>query len=111
VLGPVWLADPQQWWQAVAVDLRGTMLTAQCAITRMLAVGGGRLVTIYGNLGDRQQGYVSGTPGCCLQAPASSPRSRGPRLSSAPARRERALAAAGLDLITGIGANAVRADR
>jgi NAD(P)-dependent dehydrogenase (short-subunit alcohol dehydrogenase family) len=59
VLGPLWLADPQQWWQAVAVDLRGTMLTAQCAISRMLAAGHGRLVTIYGNLGDRQQGYVS----------------------------------------------------
>jgi NAD(P)-dependent dehydrogenase (short-subunit alcohol dehydrogenase family) len=53
-----WL-NPQQWWQAVAVDLRGTMLTAQCAIRRMLAAGGGRLVTVYGNLGDRQQGYVS----------------------------------------------------
>jgi NAD(P)-dependent dehydrogenase (short-subunit alcohol dehydrogenase family) len=59
VLGPLWLADPQQWWQAVAVDLRGTMLTAQCAVTRMLATGRGRLVTIYGNLGDRQQGNVS----------------------------------------------------
>ena len=59
VLGPLWLADPQQWWQAVAVDLRGTMLTAHCAIRRMLAAGGGRLVTVYGNLGDRQQGYVS----------------------------------------------------
>ena len=41
------------------MDLRGTMLTAQCAVSRMLAVGHGRLVTIYGNLGDRQQGYVS----------------------------------------------------
>ena len=41
------------------MDLRGTMLTAQCAVRRMLAVGHGRLVTIYGNLGDRQQGYVS----------------------------------------------------
>jgi NAD(P)-dependent dehydrogenase (short-subunit alcohol dehydrogenase family) len=59
VLGPLWLADPQQWWQAVAVDRRGTMLTAHCAIRRILAVGGGRLITVYGNLGDRQQGYVS----------------------------------------------------
>jgi NAD(P)-dependent dehydrogenase (short-subunit alcohol dehydrogenase family) len=58
VLGPLWLADPQQWWQAVAVDLRGTMLTAQCAVRRMLTAGG-RLVTIYGNLGDRQQGHAS----------------------------------------------------
>jgi NAD(P)-dependent dehydrogenase (short-subunit alcohol dehydrogenase family) len=59
VIGPLWLADPEQWWQAVAVDLRGTMLTAQCAVTRMLAAGRGRLVTTYGNLGDRQQGDVS----------------------------------------------------
>ena len=59
VLGPLWLADPQQWWHAVAVDLHGTMLTAQCAVTRMLAAGRGRLVTIYGNLGDKQQGHVS----------------------------------------------------
>jgi NAD(P)-dependent dehydrogenase (short-subunit alcohol dehydrogenase family) len=59
VLGPVWSADPDQWWQAVAVDLRGTMLTAQSAIRRMLAAGAGRLVTVYGNLGDRQRGNVS----------------------------------------------------
>ena len=58
-LGPVWSADPDQWWQAVAVDLRGTMLTARSAVRRMLAAGSGRLVTIYGNLGDRQLGHVS----------------------------------------------------
>jgi NAD(P)-dependent dehydrogenase (short-subunit alcohol dehydrogenase family) len=38
-LGPLWLADPQQWWQAVTVDLRATMLTAHCAVRRMLATG------------------------------------------------------------------------
>jgi len=59
VLGPAWSSDPDQWWQAVAVDLRGTMLTAQSAIPRMLAAGTGRLVTVYGNLGDRQLGNVS----------------------------------------------------
>ena len=58
-LGPGWLADPDLWWDAVAVDLRGTMLTASAAIRRMLAAGGGRVVTIYGNLGDRQQSHVS----------------------------------------------------
>jgi NAD(P)-dependent dehydrogenase (short-subunit alcohol dehydrogenase family) len=58
-LGPLWLADPQQWWQGVEVDLRSTMLTAQCTVTRMLATGRGRLVTIYSNLGDQQQGHVS----------------------------------------------------
>jgi NAD(P)-dependent dehydrogenase (short-subunit alcohol dehydrogenase family) len=55
----VWAADPGDWWRAVAVDLRGTMLTARSAVPRMLAAGSGRLVTIYGNLGDRQSGHVS----------------------------------------------------
>jgi NAD(P)-dependent dehydrogenase (short-subunit alcohol dehydrogenase family) len=59
VLGPVWSADPDQWWQAVAVDLRGTMLTARSAVRRMRAAGSGRFVAIYGNLGSRQQGNVS----------------------------------------------------
>jgi NAD(P)-dependent dehydrogenase (short-subunit alcohol dehydrogenase family) len=58
VTGPGWSADADQSWQAVAVDLRGTMLTARSAIPRMLAAGSGGLVTIYGNLGDRQLGNV-----------------------------------------------------
>jgi NAD(P)-dependent dehydrogenase (short-subunit alcohol dehydrogenase family) len=59
VLGPVWSADADEWWQAVGVDLRGTMLTARSAVRRMLASGSGRFVSIYGNLGDRQLGHVS----------------------------------------------------
>ncbi len=58
-LGPAWEADVDGWWDAGAVDLRGTMLTARAAIRRMLPAGGGRVVTIYGNLGDRQRGNVS----------------------------------------------------
>jgi NAD(P)-dependent dehydrogenase (short-subunit alcohol dehydrogenase family) len=58
-LGPVWSADPDEWWQAVAVDLRGTMLTAWSAIPSMLVARSGRFVTMYGNLGDRQAGHVS----------------------------------------------------
>jgi NAD(P)-dependent dehydrogenase (short-subunit alcohol dehydrogenase family) len=52
-LGPVAEVDPERWWTAVAVDLRGTMLTAQAALRWMLPTGRGRIVTIYGNLGDR----------------------------------------------------------
>jgi NAD(P)-dependent dehydrogenase (short-subunit alcohol dehydrogenase family) len=59
VSGPVWDADPDRWWQAVAVDLRGTMLTAHAAVRRMLQQGAGRVITVYGNLGDRQTGHVS----------------------------------------------------
>ena len=43
----------------MAVDLLGTLIPAQSAIERMRAAGTGRLVTVYGNLGDRQLGNVS----------------------------------------------------
>lgn len=59
VIGPAWEADPESWWRAVGVDLRGTMLTARSVLGRMLGRGAGRLVTVYGNLGDRQSSNVS----------------------------------------------------
>ena len=52
-LGSVADVDPDRWWSAVAVDLRGTMLVAQAALKWMLPLGRGRIVTVYGNLGDR----------------------------------------------------------
>lgn len=52
-LGPLVDADPNRWWSSIAVDLRGTMLTAQAALQTMLARGNGRIITMYGNLGDR----------------------------------------------------------
>jgi NAD(P)-dependent dehydrogenase (short-subunit alcohol dehydrogenase family) len=58
-LGPTWTAEPQDWWDAVTVDLLGTMITARSAIRRMLPLASGRLVTVYGNLGERQQGHAS----------------------------------------------------
>lgn len=58
-LGPVLDADPDRWWRAVTVDLRGTMLTAQAALRCMVPQRRGRLVTVYGNLGDRGTPHVS----------------------------------------------------
>jgi 3-oxoacyl-[acyl-carrier protein] reductase len=58
-LGPAWTADPANWWRAVGVDLLGTMITAGSAIRMMRPAGSGRIVTVYGNLGDRQRGNVS----------------------------------------------------
>jgi NAD(P)-dependent dehydrogenase (short-subunit alcohol dehydrogenase family) len=52
-LGPVADTDPDRWWDAVTVDLRGTMLTAQAALKAMLPAGRGRILTMYGNLGER----------------------------------------------------------
>jgi NAD(P)-dependent dehydrogenase (short-subunit alcohol dehydrogenase family) len=53
------LADPEVWWRAVEVDLRGSMLTARSAVGRMVRSRAGRFVMVYGNLGDRMGAYVS----------------------------------------------------
>lgn len=58
-LGPIATVDPERWWNAVAVDLRGTMLCAQASMPFLLAKGAGRIVTVYGNLGDDGLAHVS----------------------------------------------------
>ncbi|MCP4961773.1 MAG: SDR family oxidoreductase [Actinomycetia bacterium] len=58
-LGPIQSVDVDDWWRAVEIDLRGTMLTVREALKTMLPVGAGRVVTVYGNLGDRQGENVS----------------------------------------------------
>jgi NAD(P)-dependent dehydrogenase (short-subunit alcohol dehydrogenase family) len=58
-LGPLPGTDPEAWWRAVEVDLRGSMLTARAALGPMVAAGRGRLVLVYGNLGDRLGAHVS----------------------------------------------------
>ncbi len=62
-LGPIHTVDVDQWWRAVEIDLRGTMLTVREALKTMLPVGAGRVVTVYGNLGDRQGTNVSAFAG------------------------------------------------
>lgn len=58
-LGPVTTVDPDEWWNAVSVDLRGTMLCAQAAANIMLQRRCGTIVTVYGNLGDDGRPHVS----------------------------------------------------
>lgn len=58
-LGPVATADPERWWRTVTVDLRGTMLCARAALSTMLPRGAGRIVTVYGNLGDDGRAHLS----------------------------------------------------
>ncbi len=58
-LGPIASVDPERWWRTVTVDLRGTMLCAQGALSSMLPRGTGRIVTVYGNLGDDGRENVS----------------------------------------------------
>ena len=58
-LGPIATIDVDRWWQAVTVDLRGTMLCAKAAVSLMAEHGVGRIVTVYGNLGDDGREHVS----------------------------------------------------
>lgn len=57
-IGPLWEADPDTWWNEVAVHLRGGMLLAHACLPSMIERGSGRIVLVYGNLGDR------GAPWC-----------------------------------------------
>jgi NAD(P)-dependent dehydrogenase (short-subunit alcohol dehydrogenase family) len=58
-LGPVASVDLERWWQAVTVDMRGTMLCVRAALSLMLERRAGRIVTVYGNLGDNGREHVS----------------------------------------------------
>jgi NAD(P)-dependent dehydrogenase (short-subunit alcohol dehydrogenase family) len=66
VIGPLWEADPRAWWDEVAGHLRGAMLLARACLPGMIARGSGRVVLIYGNLGDR------GEPWCTAYAAGKS---------------------------------------
>jgi NAD(P)-dependent dehydrogenase (short-subunit alcohol dehydrogenase family) len=58
-LGPLHEADPDAWWRAVEVDLRGIMVTARSAVGRIMERRADRSIVAYGNLGDRLGVYVS----------------------------------------------------
>ena len=58
-LGPIASVDPEHWWRAVTVDLRGTMLCVRAALSTMIPQSSGRIVTVYGNLGDDGREHVS----------------------------------------------------
>lgn len=50
-VAPAWEADPDDWWQDVAVNLRGTMLCARYAVPHMIAAGRGTFITMNGGGG------------------------------------------------------------
>lgn len=59
LIGPLWEADPEAWWDEVAGHLRGAMLTCRAVLPAMLRRGSGRIVLIYGNLGERADPWSS----------------------------------------------------
>lgn len=59
VIGPLWESDLEAWWAEVAVHAKGAAALAHAVLPGMIARGSGRIVNIYGNLGDRGGGYAS----------------------------------------------------
>jgi NADP-dependent 3-hydroxy acid dehydrogenase YdfG len=49
--GPIWEADPDDWWWDVSVNLRGTANTLRSALPGMLARGRGRVVVVSSGMG------------------------------------------------------------
>lgn len=52
VIGPLWQADPEAWWNEVAGHLRGAMLLCRAVLPGMLQRRRGRIMLMYGNLGE-----------------------------------------------------------
>ena len=51
VEGPVWDADPREWWEVVETDLRGPFHCVRAVVPGMLARGGGRVVDLSSGIG------------------------------------------------------------
>jgi len=45
-IGAAWEAPPAQWWRAIEVNLGGTFVLTQLALTHMVAEGRGRIINI-----------------------------------------------------------------
>lgn len=44
--GPPWESDPDAWWQAQEVHLRGALLFTHAVVPKMIARGGGRVLVV-----------------------------------------------------------------
>jgi NAD(P)-dependent dehydrogenase (short-subunit alcohol dehydrogenase family) len=58
-LGPVWEADPDEWWRGMEINLRGPFLCARAVLPGMLARRQGRIINISSAIGLRVSAYDS----------------------------------------------------
>ncbi|MEJ2578242.1 MAG: SDR family NAD(P)-dependent oxidoreductase, partial [Kineosporiaceae bacterium] len=65
--GPVWEADPEEWWRVVETDLRGPFHAVRAVVPDMLARRGGRIVDLSSGIGagdrDVHAGYAAAKAG------------------------------------------------
>jgi acyl-CoA synthetase (AMP-forming)/AMP-acid ligase II/NAD(P)-dependent dehydrogenase (short-subunit alcohol dehydrogenase family) len=58
-IGPMWTVEPDEWWHAVEVTVRGTMSTTRAVLPGMIARGGGRVIGIVSNAGRTRWPHAS----------------------------------------------------
>ena len=58
-VGPLWEISQDEWWGEVAVHIRGAALCCQVMLPSMIARGEGRVINVYGDLGDSGGRYCS----------------------------------------------------
>ncbi|GHF81323.1 acyl-CoA synthetase (AMP-forming)/AMP-acid ligase II/NAD(P)-dependent dehydrogenase (short-subunit alcohol dehydrogenase family) [Amycolatopsis bartoniae] len=58
-LGPVWDVDADDWWRAVEVNVRGTLLATRALLPDMVARGRGRVITIVSEAGRKRWPHAS----------------------------------------------------
>jgi NAD(P)-dependent dehydrogenase (short-subunit alcohol dehydrogenase family) len=58
--GPVWHVDPDEWWQAQAVHVRGAMLYLNTFVRPMVENGGGRAIVITSTASQAVRANLSG---------------------------------------------------
>ena len=57
--GPLWLVDPDEWWDAMEINLRGPFLCTRAVLPGMLQRANGRIVNIGSLVGARPEANAS----------------------------------------------------
>ncbi len=60
-VGPDWLVDGEEWWQCIAVSVKGSFLCSQAVLPGMIERDRGRIVNIVSTSGTRPRPHLSGT--------------------------------------------------
>lgn len=58
--GPVWHVDPDAWWEAQAVHVRGAFLYVNAFMPQMMERGGGRIIVVASRAGRSVRPNLSG---------------------------------------------------
>ena len=58
--GPIWEVDPEDWWQAQEIHLRGTFMFCNLIVKGMVARGGGRVINVVSGAANQPTPNFSG---------------------------------------------------